>query len=187
VDSLLNDPKVRALWVSEPNIAADFGYKNNRVVITGCFQHVGCKRLSAIGEPFPNFICSNCSKIEHKTDFRLRVMREGRALVKRGFRNRYLGRRVDYLSSQRLAAQSRQLARKYCKEKAMHWLMKSRVTQLKIKHDGLKLSAVESFIRKDVLSFCNNIFVAHRANAFGGKVWELIYPPLVNKRTQPFS
>ena len=54
--------------------------------------------------------------------------------------------------------------------------MKSRVAQLKVSQRGLKLSAVENFNRKDVLSFCNNILVAHRTNAFGGKpaLWDFL-------------
>ena len=54
--------------------------------------------------------------------------------------------------------------------------MKSKVAQLKVQQRGLKLSAVESFNRKDVLSFCNNILATHRTNAFGGKpaLWDFL-------------
>ena len=176
VDSLLNDPKPGLMWVCEPSTIAEFVYNDEIVVVKGCFRHVKCKRLSATGEPFSNFICGDCSEIVRTTDFRLRVLREGRALVKRGSRDTESGRRVDYLSSLELAAHSRKLAQKYRVEKAMHWVMKSRVAQLKVNQQGLKLSAVESFNRKDVLSFCNNILAAHRTNAFGGKpaLWDFL-------------
>jgi hypothetical protein len=41
---------------------------------------------------------------------------------------------------------------------------------------GLKLSAVESFNRKDVLAFCKNILAAHKTNAFGRKptLWDFL-------------
>jgi hypothetical protein len=104
------------------------------------------------------------------------VIREGRALVKSGCRDTHSGRRINYLQCIEVAVQSRTLARKYREEKARHWLMKARVVQLKASHRGLKLSAVESFNRKDVLSFCNNILAAHRTNAFGGKptLWDFL-------------
>ena len=176
VDGLLNDPKPGGVWVTEPITSADFIFNNKKMVVSGCFRHISCKRLSLTGEPFPNLMCANCEGIVHATDFRLRVYREGRALVKRGARNTYIGRRVDYLSSQELATHSDALAKKYREEKSLHWLMKSRVPQLKMRQRGLKLSAVESFNRKDVLSFCNNILAAHRTNAFGGKpaLWDFL-------------
>ena len=176
VSAILNDPKPGALWVAEPSTTADFLYKNKQVIITGCFRHVSCKRLSVTGQAFLDFMCSMCSELVHATDFRLRVIREGRALVKRGFRDTQIGRRVDLLSSKELVVHSHQLARKYHEEKARYWLMRSRVAQLKMTHRGLKLSAVESFNRKDVISFCNNILAAHRTNAFGGKpaLWDFL-------------
>ena len=82
VDALLNDPKPGGVWVPEPNTTAQFQYKTDRVVISGCFRHVGCSRLSIMGEPFLNFMCSNCKDIVQKMDFRLRVLREGSAHVK---------------------------------------------------------------------------------------------------------
>ena len=176
VQSLLNDPKPGALWTAEPNTTTDFVYKGETVLVRGCFRHVNCKRLCSTGEPFTNFTCSNCKEIDQATNFRLRVLREGRALVKRGSRDTLCGRRVDYLSCLELAAQSRSLARKFRLERARHWLMKSRLAQFKVSHRGLKLSAVECFNRKDVLSFCNNILAAHRTNAFGGKpaLWDFL-------------
>ena len=99
VDSLLNDPKPGLMWVCEPSTIVEFVYNGEIVVVRGCFQHVKCKRLSATGEPFSNFICGDCSEIVRATDFRLRVLREGCALVKRGSRDTESGRRVDYLSS----------------------------------------------------------------------------------------
>ena len=162
--------------MAKPSTTADFVFRGQLVLIRGCFRHVQCKRLCATGEPFTNFICSNCMEIEQANDFRLRVQREGRALVKRGRRDIQQGRRIGYLQITELASQSRTLGRKYRDEKARHWLMKSRVAQLKVSQRGLKLSAVENFNRKDVLSFCNNILAAHRTNAFGGKpaLWDFL-------------
>jgi hypothetical protein len=68
------------------------------------------------------------------------------------------------------------LGKKYREEKARHWLMKSRIAQFKVSQRVVKLSAVESFNRKDVLTFCNNILEAHITNAFGGKptLWDFL-------------
>ena len=63
----------------------------------------------------------------HATDFRLKVLRESSAVVKRGYRDTQPGRRIDYLSSQELAVHSRQFAKKYRQEKAMYWVMKARL------------------------------------------------------------
>jgi hypothetical protein len=176
VDSLVNDPKPGSLWIAEPNTTADFVFKGEAVVVKGCFRHVQCKRLNGTGEPFTNFTCSYCIEIEQATDFRLRVLREGRALIKRGCRHTQSRRRIDYLQRTEVAEQSRTLAKKHREEKARHWLMKAKVVQLKVSHRGLKLSAIESFNRKDVLSFCNNILAAHSTNAFGGKpaLWDFL-------------
>ena len=177
IDALLNDPKSGALWSAEPNTSAEFIYKNKKVVVTGCFRHVHCKRLTFTGTPYTNFSYDKCSELVLARDFRFRVLREGCALVKRGLRGTECGRRVDYLSSTELAAHSRQLAKKFRHEKAMKWVLKARVAQLKVKQWGLKLSALENFNREDVLSFCNNILAAHRTNAFGGKptLWDFLW------------
>ena len=102
-------------------------------------------------------------------DFRLRAVKEGRALIKQGLRDMGLGRRINYLNARELACHSRTLARKFREEKSMHWIMKLKVAQVKMTKRGLKLSTVENFNRKDVLAFCNNILAAHRTNAFRGK------------------
>ena len=49
VDCLLNDPKPRTVWVSEPSTTIEFEFKNRIVVVNGCFRHVGCKWISQIG------------------------------------------------------------------------------------------------------------------------------------------
>lgn len=173
---LLHDPKPGRMWVPEPATSAEFMYRGGIISVDGCFRHVRCKRLSISNEPFQNYTCSECIEIPRENDFRLRVVRENHALVKRGFRDHCPGRRVDYLSIRELAGRSRVLAKKFKEEKALHWLMKAKVAQLKLSSKGLKLSAVESFNRKDVLTFCNNILAAHRTNAFGGKpaLWEFL-------------
>jgi hypothetical protein len=45
-----------------------------------------------MGKPFLDFACSYCMEIEQANDFRLRVQREGRALVKHGSRDIQPGR-----------------------------------------------------------------------------------------------
>ena len=109
-------------------------------------------------------------------DFKAKVLREGRAFVKHGSRSIESGRKIDYLSLQELGAHSCQLAQKYRDEKALYWLMKARVVQLRVNHRGLKLIAIENFNRKDVLSFYNNILAAHKTNIFGGKsaLWNFL-------------
>ena len=176
VNALLDDPKPGAFWTAEPTTSATFSCADKEVVVTGCFRHSACKWVSGCGEPFANFTCDACSKIVQENDFRLRVMKEGRPLVKRGSRDTSSGRRIDYLSIRELAGNSRRLATKYREERALHWQMKSKVAQLKMTQQGLKLSTVENFNRKDVLSFCNNILTAHRTNAFGAKpvLWDFL-------------
>jgi len=170
------------LWIREPNTIVDFVFKGKIVVVRGCFCHVHCKCVCGIGEPFTNFTSCNCREIEQSTYFRLRVLREGCPLVKRGSRDTQCGRKVDYLSSPKLAAHSRTLARKYREEKARHWLIKSRVVHLKVSHHGLKFSLVESFNRKDVLSFYNNILAAHKTNTFWEKLalWDFLGDVAIN-------
>ena len=97
------------------------------------------------GKTFLEFTCSYCMGIEQANDFRLKVQREGRALVKRGSKDIQLGRRIGYLQGTELASRSEMLGKKYREENARHWLMKSRVAQLKVSQRGLKLSVVESF------------------------------------------
>ena len=120
VESLQNDSKIGSVWMAELSTTADFVFRGQLVLIRGCFRHVQCKRLCATGEPFTNFICSNCMEIEQANDFKLRVQREGRALVKRGRRDIQQGRRIGYLQITELASQSRTLGRKYHDEKARH-------------------------------------------------------------------
>ena len=103
-------------------------------------------------------------------DFRLRVVKEGRALIKRGLRDMGSGRWIDYLSARELTCHNRTLARKFREEKSIHWIMKLKVAQFKMTKRGLKLSAVENLNKKDVLAFCNNILAAHRTNAFRGNL-----------------
>jgi hypothetical protein len=82
----------------------------------------------------------------------------------------------DYLSTKELASHRQQLSKKLKEHKSVLWQVKARVAQLKMSKQGMKLSAVKSFKRKDVLAFCNNILAAHRTNAFGGKraLWDFL-------------
>ena len=121
VNALLDDPKPGALWAAEPTTSATFSCADEEVVVAGCFRHSACKWVSGCGEPFANFTYAACSKIVQENDFRLRVMKEGRALVKRGSRDIGSGRRIDYLSIRELAGNSRRLATKYREERALHW------------------------------------------------------------------
>lgn len=98
------------------------------------------------------------------------------ALVKRGSKDTQCGRRVDCLSSHELDAQFKTLTNKCCEKKAKHWLMKSRITRLKINHHGLNLDVIENFNRKGVFSSCKNILAIHKTNAFRGKqiLWDFL-------------
>jgi hypothetical protein len=129
-----------------------------------------------VREAFTNFTCSFCARIPKEDDFRKRVCRESKALEKRGTRGHACGRRLDYLFVQELAFHSQRLVRKYREERALHWSSKARIAQLRMSTRGLRLSTDESFNRKDVLSFCNNILATHRTNAFGGKpaLWDFL-------------
>jgi hypothetical protein len=176
IQGLLNDPKSGRYWVPEPATRAEFEFHGEFVHINGCFRHTNCKRLCGSFDGFLNFTCSECSQIPKLNDFTLRVIREGHSLQKRGSRSILPGRRVDYLSTKELASHRRQLSKKLKEYKNFLWQVKARVAQVKMSKQGLKLSAVESFNRKDVLAFCNNILAAHKTNAFGGKpaFWDFL-------------
>ena len=69
--------------------------------VNGTFRHKSCKRVSITGTSFHDLTC-NCSQIPQEKDFRMRVMREERALEKRGC-DIGAGRRLGYLSVFELA------------------------------------------------------------------------------------
>ena len=104
------------------------------------------------------------------------MVREERALEKRGSRGTATGRRVGYLSALELSAHSRLLAKKHRKERFRHWGAKARIAQLKVSRPTLKESAKQSSDQHNVHKFSADIIVAHRTGAMGGKpaLWDFL-------------
>jgi hypothetical protein len=144
-------------------------YNDKLHVVSGCFRHKVCKRFSSSGEPFIDLTCSECCNILQESDFRMRVVREDISLEKRGKRSTGLGRRLGYLSNVELAAHSRSLGKRLNYEKLKVWYHKKKVAQLQMTRPNLKEISHECLNCKDVMLFCQNIVVAHRTGAFGGK------------------
>jgi hypothetical protein len=144
-------------------------YSGERVIISGCFHHSLCSRISPDRLGFTSLTCHYCGKVHQEDEFRKRVTRESAATDKRGTRYAIQGRRVDYLGNQELIRHGRVVARKLKDSKAMLWQTKAKITMLKRTKNLLKLSATDSFNRKEVLAFYNDILSAHRTNAFRGK------------------
>ena len=84
VTALLNDLHPGVSWYVEPHLNAVVFVNGISVSVTGTFRHKNCMRLSVSGAPFPNLTCSMCACIPVQDDFKRRVRREDRSLVKRG-------------------------------------------------------------------------------------------------------
>ena len=144
IDPLLFDPHPGKNWYPEPYLEAFFTVGSDLVLVKGSFRHRSCRRFSSSNTGFFNFTCDMCESIVDESDFRLRVVREERALEKRGSRGTATGRRVGYLSALELSAHSRLLAKKYRKERFRHWGAKARIAQLKVSRPTLKEFAKQS-------------------------------------------
>ena len=91
VNALLSDPHCGVHWYPEPHLTTVVHIRGQIQNIRGSFRHRNCNHLSVTAEPFTNLTCPNCGLIPHQTDFRMRIRREDRALVKRGHRSTALG------------------------------------------------------------------------------------------------
>ena len=81
-----------------------------------------------------------CQSIIFECDFRSRVLREERAIGKRGSRGTGLGRRAGYLSVFEVTVHSRLLNKKLKKEQMRHWSAKAKIAQLKVSRPILRVS-----------------------------------------------
>lgn len=106
----------------------------------------------------------------------MRVVREDKALEKRGTRNTCKERRLGYLQMNELSSHSRIITKKLKLEKMYHWAAKARIVQLRVKRPTLKEVAKEASSQHYLLKFCNDIISAHRSGAFGGKpvLWDFM-------------
>ena len=77
---------------------------------------------------------------------------------------------------------SRQLSKKFRRERSLHWAAKARIVQLKVKRPTLKESAKLASDEHDLMKFCNNILAAHRSGVFGGKpaLWDFMKDSAAN-------
>lgn len=176
VDGLLFDPHPGKVWYAEAYLEALFQVGDHVVIVKGAFRHRDCTRVSISGEPFQNFTCSKCCSIVLEPDFRSRVVREERAVEKRGFRGTGLGCRAGYLSVFELCEQTRKLKKQHKLEKMQHWSAKVRIAQLKVSRPTLRQSAQGATDQHNVYKFCTDIISAHRTGVMGGKpaLWDFL-------------
>ena len=176
VNALLDDPYCGVHWYSEPHLTAVVHIRGQIQNIRGSFRHRNCNRLSVTAEPFTNLTCPNFALIPHQTDFRMRIRREDRALVKRGHHSTALGIRLDYLSTSEISRHSRQLSFKFRLMKLRYWNARTRIVQLKARRPIMRESAMNASSDNNLIKFCNNIISAHRIGAFGGKegLWDFL-------------
>lgn len=176
VSALLQDPHPGNNWFVEPHVKADVKVHDNIVQVSGVFRHKECLRFALGDDPFLDLTCPKCARIPHEPDFRGRVLREEQAVEKRGCRGTEGGRRIGYLSMAELAAHGRNLSKKYRYERMSHWACKARIVQLKVKRPTFKEAAKGSQEQGNIVKFCNNILLAHRTGAFGGRpaLWDYL-------------
>jgi hypothetical protein len=176
ITSLLEDRHVGVSWHPEPHVEASVSVRDTEVQVQGTFRHKKCRRVSLFVGGFPNLTCPSCAEIPLECDFRQRVVREDKSIVKRGLRTTSSGMRVGYLSMNELLRHSRYVARKYRFERLQHWVTRATMTQLKVKRPTLRDMAKNANSDHNVHKFCQNILNAHRTGAFGGKpaLWDFI-------------
>ena len=176
VNGLLNDPHCGSEWYPEPHLNAVVQVGGQTENIRGAFRHKKCNRLSKTTVSFPNLTCPNCAPIPRLNDFRIRVVREDRALLKRGHRSTASGIRLDYLNTVEISKHTRNLAKKFRFMKLQSWNARTRIAQLKAKRPTLCESAMNASLDNNLIKFCNNIISAHRIGAFGGKdaLWDFL-------------
>ena len=174
--SLLFDPHPGKLWYPEPHFEACFSVEGDVTIVKGAFRHRSYRRVSEFAKPFPNFTCDTCQTIVSECDFRSGVIREERAVEKRGCRGTALDRRVGYLSVFELSVHSRLLTKKLKTEQMQHWSAKARIAQLKVSRPTLRKSAKRATAEHNVYKFCTDILLAHRTGAMGGKpaLWDFL-------------
>ena len=80
--------------------------------VNGCFRHRMCTRVVVTREAFPGMTCAACHSIPGEDDFGLRVTCEDHAIEKRGTRDISMGRRIGYLSVNKLSNHSRNVMKK---------------------------------------------------------------------------
>lgn len=176
VMAVLQDPHAGVKWYSEPYLHASVQVGDKRVGIAGVFRNRACNRISLSREPFPNLTCSMCAQIPREDDFRMRVRREDRAVVKRGCRTTGRGIRLGYLTMAEVSQQAREVTMKHRLQKLHYWHACSRIVQLKAKRPTQVESAKNASADGNLIKLCNNILTAHRTGAFGGKpgLWDFM-------------
>lgn len=90
--------KLSGNWYSEPQVSTEVWCMSSQemCIIDGFFRHKLCHRFSKVG--FKNLTCDYCKSIPQQADFKGRVIREFRALEKRGTCSTGGGHRLDYLT-----------------------------------------------------------------------------------------
>jgi hypothetical protein len=182
IRALVNDAHPGKNWFAEPCLRGEVMLEGGLLTVEGAFRHRNCLRISASDDGFENLTCTKCASIPSEDDFRMRVLREDRAIEKRGTRSTGSGRRVGYLHMLEVNSHSRQLSQKFRRERSLHWAAKARIVQLKVKRPTLKESAKLASDEHDLMKFCNNILAAHRSGVFGGKpaLWDFMKDSAAN-------
>ena len=177
VINVLHDSHIGGVWYPEPHVTANVIRNGQAFKIEGTFRHTSCMRVDVLGDEFTNLSCSMCSGIPLEADFRKRIMREDLTFEKRGTRCTGGGRRLGYLQLSELAKHGRDLRRKLKAEKLLHFSIRARIVQLKVKRPSLRELARDASGSHNALKFCHSILNAHRCGAFGGKpaLWDFLH------------
>ena len=112
VKGLLDDPHPGKDWYPEPHLKISFQIGQDLIQIDGSFRHRNCNRISSSGGSFDGLTCASCKRIPHELDFRMRVVREDKAIDKRGGGSTGGGRRLGCLSIKELSVHNRLITKK---------------------------------------------------------------------------
>lgn len=170
VRSLLNDGDIGSNWYPKPHIACLIEIDGVIIDINNSFMHRDCSRFSITRNQLYEFTCSKCASIPLKTDFRLRVatiVREDRAIEKRGSQGTKEGRCLGHLSIFELSSHSRERTKKYHQEGMNLGTAKAKIVHLKLKQSTLKESTETTRDSQNLLKFCNNIIHPYRSGVLG--------------------
>jgi len=116
----LEDWHIDVNWYSEPHLHASVYFFGYDVKVLNTFRHRKCSKVSSSLEKFLNLTCNSCSEIPRLIDFRLRILREGKAIVKRDSITTSSGIRMGYLSINEFSCHNRYVTRKLKLEKLQY-------------------------------------------------------------------
>ena len=117
---MLDDRHIGIVWYPKPQVCQSIVVDGSEVLIEGTFRHKACDRMSGSPHGFQGLTCSMCAAIPNEDDFRKRVIREDKSVVKRGSRTTAAGIRVGYLSHRELSRHNRDVSKKFRLKRLQH-------------------------------------------------------------------